>query len=447
MTRALGGALVIVAVAAIGAGAHPRPAGSTPLRVVSTVRGDLSAPLHVSRVAATPWCGTASEEDRAPNRVAGNPVHWVYAIPSDGEDRLATVANVMQDDADQVDAWWRSQDSTRTLREDLTTFSCGDQLDITTLRLTQSAEQLSSLDARFALISDDLERAGLSSSFVKYLVYYDGAVSDPNVCGQGGGDPTGVGVAAVYYQACVGVSTAAVAAHEVLHTLGAVDRGAPHDCPGANEGHVCDTRSDIMYPAVGTDPLSAKLLDPGRDDYYGHSGSWVDTQDSAWLVRLDAQTAFTLTVSGPGSVAADVPGLQCSASCTTTWNTGTRLALTATPGAGAKLVRWGGACTGTTGCTVGVAPGTAVSALFAPASFRLSVGVTGRGVIRSARSGIACRPKCSAIFASYTPLALTATPAVGWKLRSWSGACKGSKRVCTVPMSAATAARATFVRR
>jgi hypothetical protein len=41
---------------------------------------------------------------------------------------------------------------------------------------------------------------------------------------------------------------------------------------------------------------------------------------------------------------------------------------------------------------------------------------------------------------------LTATPAKGWKLRSWSGACRGAKKTCTVPMSAATSARATFVR-
>jgi hypothetical protein len=41
---------------------------------------------------------------------------------------------------------------------------------------------------------------------------------------------------------------------------------------------------------------------------------------------------------------------------------------------------------------------------------------------------------------------LRAKPAKGWKLRSWSGACKGSRTTCTVPMSAVTKARATFVR-
>ena len=134
------------------------------------------------------------------------------------------------------------------------------------------------------------------------------------------------------------------------------------------------------------------MLDPGRNDYYGHSGAWLDTQDSAWLVRLDSQAQLALNVSGPGSVSADVPGLQCSSSCTTTWNSGQRLALTATPAAGAKLVRWAGTCSGSAGCNVTVAPGTTLSALFAPATFRLTVAVTGKGAVRSSGAGIGCPP-------------------------------------------------------
>ena len=78
--------------------------------------------------------------------------------------------------------------------------------------------------------------------------------------------------------------------HELLHTLGAVPPGAPHSCPGASAGHTCDNPNDLMYPSTAGEPLSAKILDPGRDDYYGHSGGWIDTQDSPWLVHLGAQT-------------------------------------------------------------------------------------------------------------------------------------------------------------
>jgi hypothetical protein len=235
--------------------------------------------------------------------------------------------------------------------------------------------------------------------------------------------------------------------HEALHTLGAVSRSAPHDCDGESSGHTCDNEADLMFPSIGGDPLSAKLLDPGRDDYYAHPGGWTDTQDSAWLVRLDAQAPLTLTISGPGSVVANVPGLLCAASCTTTWNAGQPLALTATPRAGSRLVRWTGACSGSAACNVTVAAGASVGAVFASASFRLQVSVSGRGAVRSSTAGITCRPRCSASFRSFSPVRLTATPAKGWKLRSWSGACRGARKTCTVPMSAATSARATFVRR
>jgi Divergent InlB B-repeat domain len=396
--------------------------------------------------AATAWCGSASQTDHVPNVVAGNPVHWIYLIPSDGADALGTVGTTMQSDAEQVDAWWRGQDSTRAPRNDLATFSCGTQLDVTTVRSSLSGTQLTPLSGRFTGIVDTLQSAGLTSSLTKYVVYYDGPIDDDNVCGQGGSDGSGFGVAVVYFRSCAGVSTAAVAAHEFLHTIGAVPSAAPNDCPGDNSGHTCDDESDLMYPAIGGEPLSAKVLDPGHNDYYAHSGSWLDTQDSAWLVRLDAQTPLALSMSGAGTVTANVPGLQCAATCTTTWNGGQQLTLTATPGSGAKLVRWGGACSGSEACALTVTAGAQVSALFAPATFRLAVAVSGRGTVRSSRSGISCRPRCSASFASYTAVRLVATPAKGWKLRGWSGACRGAKKTCSVPMSAATSARATFVR-
>jgi Divergent InlB B-repeat domain len=441
-------ALTVLAgvVALSGAGASATDGSNLVVRDVTA--GDIAPLASVAAAeAATAWCGSASQIDRVPNVVAGNPIHWVYVIPSDGPDNLGNLATVMQSDAEQIDAWWRREDSARTPRNDVASFPCGTQLDITTLRITRTSAQLSSLPGRFSAISDALEQNDLTSSFTKYAVYYDGPTNDANVCGQGGSDGSGFGLAVVYYQSCVGVSTAAVAAHEFLHTVGAVPRVAPNDCGGDSSGHTCDDPSDLMYPSIGGQALTEKLLDPGRDDYYGHAGSWADSQDSAWLVRLDSQVPLAVTISGPGSVSSDVPGLLCATSCTTTWNNGQRLALTATPSAGAKLVRWSGACSGAAGCALSVGPGATLTAQFAPAAFRLAVSVSGRGSVRSSRPGITCRPRCSATLPSFTPVRLTATPAKGWKLRGWAGACSGSRLTCTVPMGAATSARAVFVRR
>jgi len=407
--------------------------------------GVLPATRGTARSAAT-WCGTPAQADLRPNALSGFPVHWIYVLPSDAPDRFSTFASAMQTDAEAIDAWWRREDPTRTPRNDLVQLSCGTQLDLTSLRLPQSSAQLAAQEGRFVTLFDALLAANFRSRFTKNIVYFDGPIADPDICGQGASSSSGIGVAAVYVQACAGVSTAAVAAHEFLHTLGAVPRSAPHNCPEPNGGHTCDSTSDLLHPFLDDSPLDAKVLDPGRDDYYGHSGSFSDSQDSPWLVQLDRQQPFAVTISGPGGVTADVPGLDCARSCTTTWNASTRLGLTAVPRPGAKLVRWEGACGGASTCTVEVAPDSTVSAVFAPLVFRLTATVSGRGAVRSSRAGITCRPKCSAAFPSFVPLQLSATPAKGWRFRSWGGACRGTKPRCIVPMTAATSARAVFVR-
>jgi hypothetical protein len=421
--------------------------GSHGLRFVSATKAstqELPSIRTPQRAAAT-WCGTPSQVDLAPNSVAGFPVHWMYALPSDGADRFATYANAMQTDSEAIDAWWRREDPSRTPRNDLAPLPCGQQLDLTTLRMQLPGAALAG-EGRFGAIFNALAVGNFRSPFTKYVIYYDGPVTSGDICGQGGSDGSGFGIAVVYVQACAGVSAAAVAAHELLHTFGAVPNGAPHDCPEPNDGHTCDTETDLMHPFIDGSPLESKLLDPGHDDYYGHSAGFGDSQDAPWLVQLDRQQPFTVTITGPGAIRADVPGMQCGQTCTTTWNAGTRLGLSATPGAGAKLVRWSGSCAGAGACSVTTNPGAAVNALFAPLVYRLTVTVGGQGTVRSSRSGITCRPRCSAAFPSHAPVRLTATPARGWKFRSWAGACRGRNRSCTVPMTAAARARAVFAR-
>jgi hypothetical protein len=432
----------VLALLALGGGVGERGADASErrARLVATddVRG-VTAPQE--RMATAEWCGTTAQADRTPNAVAGHPVHWLYVIPADGEDRSGTTASLMQGDAEAIDAWWRREDPARTLRNDLAPFPCGLQLDLSTLRLPQAGGQIST-NARFSVVFDSLRAAGFGSDFTKYVVYYDGPASDARICGHGGSLRSGIGLAVVYLRACQGVSSAAVTAHELLHTFGAVPSAAPNAC----DGHVCDNELDLMYPSIDTSPLEARFLDLGRDDYYGHGRSWLDTRSAPWLVQLDRQAPLSLAVAGPGTVAADVPGLECARPCTTTWNNGTQLQLRATPARGAKLVRWGGPCSGSAACAVVVGQAGQVSALFAPASYRLAVRVAGQGTVTSARRGIACRTRCAASFPSYVPLRLTARPAKGWRLRGWTGACRGSRPTCTVPLTSAASVRATFVR-
>ena len=245
MTRVL--AAVVALAATILATGASAPTGTMTVRNVTAE--DIPPLQSTARsVAQTAWCGTGAQADRAPNGVAGNPIHWVYVIPSDGADNLSGLASVMQSDAEQIDGWWRGQDPSRTPRNDVAPFSCGAQLDITTVRTQQSSAQLAPLQGRFSGIVSALDQAGLSSSTTKYVVYYDGPTADGNVCGQGGSESSGFGAAVVYYRACVGVSTAAVTAHEVLHTFGAVSSAAPNECDGESSGHTCDTETRPHVP-------------------------------------------------------------------------------------------------------------------------------------------------------------------------------------------------------
>ena len=73
----------------------------TPRRPARLSRSALTAEIDARSAsarpaAATAWCGAAAQADRAPNGVAGNPVHWIYLIPSDGTDGLGPVANAMR---------------------------------------------------------------------------------------------------------------------------------------------------------------------------------------------------------------------------------------------------------------------------------------------------------------------------------------------------------------
>lgn len=203
-----------------------------------------------------------------------------------------------------------------------------------------------------------------------------------------------------------------------------------------------------MYPYTQGQGLNAVALDVGRNDYYGHSSSWFDLQDSPWLERLDTAT-FPLTVSiagsGSGAVASDLPGIACPASCSGTFDTGTSIHLTATPGDHTRFVGWSGACTADP-CDVTMSAAQAVVARFVE-SDDVTVLVKGsggaRGTVVSRPAGISCPGTCTATWDKGTRVALVATPTGAGTLSGWSGACSG-RGACSFTVGAGTAVTASF---
>jgi Divergent InlB B-repeat domain len=421
--------------------------------------------LNARATVPVTWCGSGAPQsptDRTPELTAGPQVHVVYAHASDQPDRIARFADAMASDAASAAAWWTAQDPTRTLRYDFFGFAnCSGfgRLDISDVTLAHDSAYFQPLEVagtdRYEKLVDDL-RGQFGNPFKKYVVYYDGPVTPNNVCGEGGGDYSqGPDYAMVFLQSCsletqsLGYRTH-VATHELIHALGAVRSGAPDECTGANVGHVCDSVLDIMYwQAQANTTIDTDILDVDHKNYYGYGGS-EDIRQSAWLSHLDTpQFTSTVTIKGGGSVASDLPGIDCPDECSNTWDSGSVFTLMATPADGARFVGWSGACTGAeVDCDVTMDAAKSVTATFAngPAKRRLAVSVTGRGTVSSTPAGISCPRRCSASLASDTTVLLRAKPAKGYRFVGWSGDCRG-KSACSLTLSTDRSARATFRRR
>jgi len=394
---------------------------------------------------AAGWCGTGETGADRPDAIAGPQVHAVVAVPADGADNFPADAGRLADDVTSMLAWWQGQDPTRVPRYDQATFGATTCLDISFVRLPEPAAAYAGAGASssFARMATDLATVGLDNPFKKYLVYFDGPSVQEDVCGTGAGDfADGPSYAVVWLQSCAGVPTDGVATHELLHAFGALPAGAPHACSSADggSGHPCDSTTDVLYPFTTGAPLQSQVLDFNHDDYYAHSGTWIDIQDSAWLHRLDLpQVALTVSRAGAvaGVIRSDLPGVDCTAACMTLWDQGSQVSLTASPSGATRFVRWAGACSGNGDCTLTLSQAASAVAVFGPLRIPLRLSVSGKG-------RIACTPKCGKTVTAGNALIFRAVATKGWKFKHWTGACKGTFAVCEPATDFGLTARAIF---
>jgi hypothetical protein len=116
---------------------------------------------------------------------------------------------------------------------------------------------------------------------------------------------------------------------------------------------------------------------------------------------------------------------------------GTLVALTANPALGWHFVAWSGAVSGGTNpVTVTMDAAKSVTARFAINTYALAVGVSGNGsVAKSPDQGL---------YDHGTVVTLTAAPATGWHLASWSGDASGSANPLMVTMNGPKSITANF---
>jgi Divergent InlB B-repeat domain len=387
---------------------------------------------------AAGWCGTGITGQDLPDIVTGAQFHGIVALPADAPDRFGADANRLADDVATMTAWWQGQDPTRIPRFDTANFQGTVCLDLSFVRLPDPGASYSGGGA-FDRVVNQLRGAGFDRSGKNFLVYYDGPSVQVNVCGTGRDDP-GSSFAIMWLQGCADIGYNAVTAHELLHTLGALPAGAPHACPG-DPGHPCDAPFvDILSPQTDGRPITQQVLDVGHDDYYAHSGSWLDMQDSIFLHRLDLpQVQLSVGFSGGGRVESEVPGVDCGTACVTQWDQGSQVSLLAEPADGQRFVKWAGSCTGLD-CNLTLAQPASVTAVFGPVRIPVRISVAGKGAVK-------CSPACKKTFRAGDPLTLRAQPAKGWRFTGWTGGCRGTRPVCKPATDFALTVRAVFRKR
>ena len=465
MRWGVGASVLLVALTAIAAGGAA--GGNAAHSLGESLRLSDVPPLRFPSRAAVDWCGVGQPTavDRLPNADLSSPrqVHVTYAVPADAPDQSGARVNPIATDIDAIDAWWRGQDATRTLRFDLFSFpgctSTIGKLDIGFVRLPRVGALYVGQAGTDRLMNDLSQLAALSTD--KNLVYYDGPNPfDEFVCGTSfvtRSSPTvgGLnGIAFVWLRSLCGFDlgtariAATVAVHELIHGLGALVQGGPHECDPPDDGHVCDSTADILYPEANSQTsLATQALDVGRDDYYGHSNPTFDVQDSGWLSHLP-QLSLAVTLSGAGGAVrlTSPTAFDCAASCTLVLDNGTQATLVTSAATGTRFLGWRGACSGLGACQVTMDAAKSVTAVFGVARFRLAVSVAGKGRIVSAPVGISCPGRCSSTFAAGATVRLRPTPAKGFRFSGWTGSCRGTG-LCLVPIDRDKSARAVFRRR
>jgi phospholipase C len=158
----------------------------------------------------------------------------------------------------------------------------------------------------------------------------------------------------------------------------------------------------------------------------------------------------TLSGTGSGAVTSNPVGINCGTACAASFPTGTQVVLTQTPAANSTFAGWGGACSGTGGCTVTLDGNATVSATFtATAAPMLTVTLPGTdaGTVTSNPAGINCPTTCSASFSPGTQVTLTETPGAPSTFSTfagWGGACSGNSTTCALTIVNNAQATATF---
>jgi hypothetical protein len=195
----------------------------------------------------------------------------------------------------------------------------------------------------------------------------------------------------------------------------AIDAGDTAACPATDQ-------RDLARPDVASTPC-----DIGATEYYSTPPSITVPANITTEATSSSGAVVNYTASATSSVA-KVESFGCVPASGSTFKVGTT----------------------TVNCTATDSQGNTATESFTVTvtakKHTLTVTVTGEGTVTSTPTGIECgqgHTKCSAEFAEGEAVKLTPTPAAGFSLAAWGGACSGAGS-CSVTMSANESVTAEF---
>ena len=249
--------------------------------------------------------------------ISGGRVQAIYAVPADRTDRSATVIPTIHGTYAPAIDWQLNQSAAETGGEAHPIFVTEPTPDGTGCQLAVSVARLSAAgDDSYSDTLAQLQALGYDRPDRKYLIWMDSNL----VCGWASllpdttPDQTNKNNGSAPFYARVDSSCWGLAeGHELMHTLGAVQQGAPH---ASADGHCWDEPDNMCYDDETYGPREVVTRCPGRsnwlfdcnhDDYF-YAGApppsnWLATHWNVWTSQWLLRTALpaVATVPPPGT--------------------------------------------------------------------------------------------------------------------------------------------------
>ena len=180
--------------------------------------------------------------------------------------------------------------------------------------------------------------------------------------------------------------------------------------------------------------------------YFSVDNAGNEEQVRTETYQLTHNLAVSRSGTGAGTVTSQPAGIDCGATCTSTYAEDTAVTLTATPATGSTFNSWLGACSGmVNNCTVTVSAAKSVTAVFnAYLPLTVTKSGSGAGAVSSQPAGIDCGSTCTFTYPENIQVTLTAAPEGTSAFTGWTGACTDTSPTCLVTMSGAKNVNAIF---